>query len=306
MTIFRKYSVSLHHNPKIRMTTPPQSDIARQRLFQSSGIGIFRSLNDISFISFPYRLDVMLLCVCISGEISAIIDLTPRHMRSSSIMVLRPGHNLSECKESQDFDGFFIVVHEDRLNELLPSLQYLIPNAIHFKDNPIIEITREELQNQVLIHALFRRKLKEAHKEYNSQTIKSLCEVLFYDTLGIYTSRAARHTRRLSRREDLLARFISLVDTHYRSQRSVMFYARELCVTPKHLSAVLKDVSGKTAGEWIDYRVILEAKIMLRKSGLTIQEISLELNFSNQSFFGKYFKHFTGMSPREYRMRDME
>ncbi len=112
--------------------------------------------------------------------------------------------------------------------------------------------------------------------------------------------------QRHSRREELLTRFISLVDIHYKAERSVAFYARELCVSPKHLSAVLKEISGKTAGEWIDYRVILEAKIMLRKSGMTIQEISLELNFSNQSFFGKYFKHYTGMSPREYRMSAIE
>ena len=84
------------------------------------------------------------------------------------------------------------------------------------------------------------------------------------------------------------------------------FYAEKLFVTPKHLSAVLKEISGKTAGEWIDHRVILEAKLLLRTTGMNIQEISVALNFSNQSFFGKYFKHLTGLSPREYRNRISE
>ncbi|MDE6390585.1 MAG: helix-turn-helix domain-containing protein, partial [Duncaniella sp.] len=79
------------------------------------------------------------------------------------------------------------------------------------------------------------------------------------------------------------------------------YYAARLFVTPKHLSAVLKEMSGQTAGEWIDKRVILEAKLMLRSTGMNIQEISTALNFSNQSFFGKYFKHLTGISPRDYR-----
>ena len=287
------------------MTSPSSPTDPRQHL-ATSGIAIFKSLRDIPFISFPYKMDVMMLAVCMSGEISAIIDLTPRRMKASSIMVLRPGHNLSECKESADFDGFFIVVHEDKLNELLPSLQYIISSAIHFSENPVIEITREELESQILIHALFRRKLCDTHRLYNRQAIASLCEVLFFDTLGIYTARVSMKGQRHSRREELLTRFITLVDIHYKAERSVAFYARELCVSPKHLSAVLKEISGKTAGEWIDYRVILEAKIMLRKSGMTIQEISLELNFSNQSFFGKYFKHYTGMSPREYRMSAIE
>ncbi len=81
------------------------------------------------------------------------------------------------------------------------------------------------------------------------------------------------------------------------------FYAGKLFVTPKHLSAVLKEVSDKTAGEWIDQRVILEAKVLLRSTGLNIQEISAMLNFANQSFFGKYFRHLTGMSPRDYRSK---
>ena len=69
----------------------------------------------------------------------------------------------------------------------------------------------------------------------------------------------------------------------------------------KHLSTVVKEISGKTAGEWIDSLVVLEAKALLKSSELSIQEIADELHFANQSFFGKYFKHHTGMSPKEYR-----
>ncbi|MDE5692340.1 MAG: helix-turn-helix domain-containing protein, partial [Duncaniella sp.] len=72
------------------------------------------------------------------------------------------------------------------------------------------------------------------------------------------------------------------------------------------LSAVLKEISDKTAGEWIDQRVIFEAKLLLRSTGLNNQEISTKLNFANQSFFGKYFKHLTGMSPRDYRTKNTD
>ncbi len=61
---------------------------------------------------------------------------------------------------------------------------------------------------------------------------------------------------------------------------------------------VVKEVSGKTVGEWIDELVILEAKALLNSSSMNIQEIADRLNFANQSFFGKYFKHYTGMSPK--------
>ena len=79
------------------------------------------------------------------------------------------------------------------------------------------------------------------------------------------------------------------------------FCAEQLGWTPKHLSGVVKEVSGKTVGEWIDEFVILEAKALLNSSSMNIQEIADRLSFANQSFFGKYFKHYTGMSPKEYR-----
>ena len=88
-----------------------------------------------------------------------------------------------------------------------------------------------------------------------------------------------------------------------KQERSVNYYAKELFLTPKHLSSVVKEVSGKTAGEWIDNFVLFEAKSLLRSSQKNIQEIADELNFANQSFFGKYFKHYTGMSPKEYRRK---
>ena len=74
-----------------------------------------------------------------------------------------------------------------------------------------------------------------------------------------------------------------------------------MCITPKYLSSIVKDVSGKNAGEWITEYVILEAKVLLKSSKMDVQGIAYKLNFPNQSFFGKYFKQKTGMTPGQYR-----
>ena len=99
----------------------------------------------------------------------------------------------------------------------------------------------------------------------------------------------------------MFERFIRAVSESYKEERSVSYYADKMFLTAKHLSTVVKEISGKTAGEWIDSFVILESKALLKSSELSIQEIADELHFANQSFFGKYFKHHTGMSPKEYR-----
>lgn len=96
-------------------------------------------------------------------------------------------------------------------------------------------------------------------------------------------------------------RFINLVQRYYKEQRFLDFYAVRMGITPKHLSRTMKTVTGFTAVEWIERYVILEAKVLLKSTNLSIQQISDRLNFPSQSFFGKYFKKAVGMSPKEFR-----
>lgn len=265
-------------------------------------IYVFRTLSEIPSITLPAKLDSMIMAVCGNGEITAEIDLSHRRMGRNRVMVLRPGHIVDRLETSSDFKGFFVTVSAERLHQMLPSLQYVIPYSLLYNGNPMIEITPEEYDALSLIHDMFKRQMRDIDRPFGTMALESLCELLFYNTLGIYALRT-RDIGHKSRREELLAQFIDVLEKHFKDERSVNFYADRLFVTPKHLSAVLKEVSGQTAGEWIDRRVILEAKLLLRTTGMNIQEISSALNFSNQSFFGKYFKHLTGISPRDYRTR---
>lgn len=95
---------------------------------------------------------------------------------------------------------------------------------------------------------------------------------------------------------------MSELTKHYMQERSVGFYAGQLHLTPKYLTTIIRKTSGRTAAEWIDDYVVLEAKNLLKYSTMSIQEIAYCLNFPNQSFFGKYFRNHTGMPPSAYRM----
>lgn len=265
-------------------------------------IYVFDSIGDVLKSADSMRLERLILVVCGRGEITATVDVTPRRMTAHSVMVLRPGHFVEGCRTSDDFKGFFITVTEERISRLFPSMQYMVPYTLLFYGDPIIEITPAEYDSLSLMYDLFRTQLGNLSRPFGTMAIDTLCELLFYNTLGIYALRA-HGVEHKSRREELLQQFVELLEKNFKSERSVNFYADHLFVTPKHLSAVLKEVSGQTAGEWICSRVILEAKLMLRNTGMNVQEIAAALNFSNQSFFGKYFKHITGISPREYRTR---
>lgn len=105
---------------------------------------------------------------------------------------------------------------------------------------------------------------------------------------------------RKTRQNEIFEKFILLVKQHCARHRSVEFYAEQLCITPQYLSRISREVSGKNASDWINEFVILEIKTLLKYTNLTINEVSLELNFPDQSSLGKYFRKHVGMSPRQF------
>ena len=98
-------------------------------------------------------------------------------------------------------------------------------------------------------------------------------------------------------------KFMRLLQENYMKHHTIKYYADRMNLSPKYLSLIIKKVSGRLATEWIDDCVILEAKNLIKYSSMSIQEISYALNFTNQSFFGKYFKRHTGISPKAYRLQ---
>lgn len=94
---------------------------------------------------------------------------------------------------------------------------------------------------------------------------------------------------------------MELLAQHHSTERNLSYYAEKIGITTNYLSKLVKEYSGKTAVEWINEYVILEAKTMIKHTQYTIQEIAYKLNFPSPSFFGKYFKRLTGISPKRYK-----
>ena len=105
----------------------------------------------------------------------------------------------------------------------------------------------------------------------------------------------------VSHSEKIFYDFLDLLHIHYRKQRRVSFYADELSLTPRHLTTVIRLVSGRSAARWIEEYIVLEAQILLRNSPMAIKEIAYELGFNEQSLFSKYFSRVSGSSPESYR-----
>ena len=112
---------------------------------------------------------------------------------------------------------------------------------------------------------------------------------------------ARKEVSKLDRSKVIFDRFIGVVSEYHTQERGVAFYADKLCLTPKYLSKLVKAASGRSAPDWIDAYVMLEAKNMLKYSDIPIKEIVSRLNFPNPSTFHKFFKAKAGLTPLQYR-----
>jgi AraC-like DNA-binding protein len=173
------------------------------------------------------------------------------------------------------------------------------------KEHPVFHLTNDEVQELKEYFLLTLDAVKRKDDYFRIDITKRLIAAYMYK-LGsiIYRHRPELQeeaNKPIRREETLFKQFINLVSDHHRKERRVDFYAEQLFLSPKHFSTVIKKVSGKTAGQWIDEYVILEAKTLLKYSAMSIQEVAYYLNFPNPSFFGKYFKQHTGMSPSDYK-----
>ena len=133
-------------------------------------------------------------------------------------------------------------------------------------------------------------------------SVRALQTALLSELRLIYNKENAERKRHpVSRQEDIFHRFTILVNEHAAREHAIAFYADRLCLTPNHLGAVIREVSGQTVMQWIHRHIIQQAKLQLKYSDLPVWQIAESLNFPNPSFFSKFFKRETGMTPAEYR-----
>jgi AraC-like DNA-binding protein len=170
--------------------------------------------------------------------------------------------------------------------------------------NPCIELSQDEVDSVAdTFHNLSGDINLFKRATYYDEIVLTSIILAAYKIFSILSEHQKRPENQMPNnlQEDYFNRFMELLDKNFRSERSIGFYASKICLTPKYLSSIVKKMSGKAAGEWIDDFVIMEVKSLLKFSKMSIQEIADYMNFPNQSFFAQYFKKHTGVNPSFYR-----
>ena len=264
------------------------------------------SPSEMEIFRFPSRLNALIIGVGTEGETSLTSNLQEFRLKKDSLFIFSPKHIL-QVQSNNRFKAHLIVIAPDFLKRINIDTKRMMPLFLQFGSLPCMELTHAESQSLRSFISMVEQELKGSETDFSSEIIGGLIAATIYKVGDILTHYLTEHPEVDSpihnRAEEYFRQFTELLGEHYKHERSVGFYARQLCITPKYLTTLIKRISGKSVSEWIDNYVILEAKTLLKYSNMSVQEIAYYLNFPNQSFFGSYFKRNAGMSPSQYKAK---
>ena len=264
------------------------------------------SASEMEIFRFPSRLNALIIGVGTEGETSLTSNLQEFRLKKDSLFIFSPKHIL-QVQSNNRFKAHLIVIAPDFLKRINIDTKRMMPLFLQFGSLPCMELTHAESQSLRSFISMVEQELKGSETDFSSEIIGGLIAATIYKVGDILTHYLTEHPEVDSpihnRAEEYFRQFTELLGEHYKHERSVGFYARQLCITPKYLTTLIKRISGKSVSEWIDNYVILEAKTLLKYSNMSVQEIAYYLNFPNPSFFGSYFKRNAGMSPSQYKAK---
>jgi AraC family transcriptional regulator, transcriptional activator of pobA len=262
---------------------------------------IYSGLESFSFfMEYPIRSGRIYIGLCLNGWIELEVNLVKHVTKKNEAIMIFPNNFVFHHETSPDFNFVLFSISSTFFQELSNDLRKY-PLYFLFKQRfPFIILNQTEMDQIMEYYHLMWKTTEDTHNDYKRDIIKHLLTSMTINIHKYATQQCIEKPTPKSRRDEMIEVFFSLIFEHYKKAKDVSFYADKLCVSPKYLSTIVRKRVGKTPKECIDHYVILESRILL-ESNSTIQEVSQQLNFPNQSFFGKYFKKHTGMSPYNYR-----
>lgn len=254
------------------------------------------------------RINFFLLVACEDGEMQLNINGEDYLMKKNDALIVLPTMLINEMKHSEDLKIRLLGFSTNFLHRILKKDRNSEKIFYSLYKNPIRN-AREQERSPLTQHyfSLIMERIKDTSHYYRHETLQYLFSALFCEMINelkkhLGDEEETRPDKSLRRAHQVFRQFLNEVSKDGGMHRSVNYFADRLCYSPKYVSSVVKQVSGRTALDWINEYAIDQIKVQLKHSDKSIKEIADHFNFTNQSFFGKYVKKHLGTSPAKYRL----
>lgn len=262
---------------------------------------------ELNSLMSPVRTDDAAMLYIEKGEVTLVHDLKKYILSEGMLLLKIPKVTVQLLTFSEDCHfKVFGFAPQFAIAGGMPTTHLETITSISSNNPVVILDTLTAATVAVLFWLLQKKGSSDERGQAHDETIQHVFSLLMLEIVSSIKRKTADNPYHYSRKVYLAFQFLKLLREHIKEQRSVNFYANLLYVTPKHLSMCVKEITGKPCGELIGERLVAEAKALLHNQELTIGHVADELNFSDQSFFGKYFKKCTGMSPKHCRMTGVQ
>lgn len=226
----------------------------------------------------------------LKGKVKLNVNLLEYNLESGDMLFSKVGDLVEVREVSDDAEVCGIVFKNTSVNKL---------NFSQLDSSPFHPEGKAKEQNKIFFDLLWQVALA---KPFHSATFVNMFRTFVADTYYIALENITeKRNERKTNSNEIFDKFLKLVNLYAKNERNIQFYADKLFLSPHYFSSIIKKESGQTVMYWINKQVILEAKVLLKHSNKLVFEISDELNFPNASFFNKFFKNQTGMTPKKFK-----
>lgn len=237
--------------------------------------------------------------LCKRGSISLMMDEHTYNVRAGDLYIY-PAFTHTQIKSfSDDLQG---VAGKADFDFVLSSLDSIADTQSHIyiRFHPLVSLTAEQYCRVGEIIECMRNR-KDLRTRLSKQVLSALVQAFCYEVIDAYIANTPVQTIKQTRKDKVFQNFLVALYNNFRIRRDVRYYAEQQNLTPRYFTTLIHEVSGKTPSHWISMSVIIEAKRLLSNPNISIKEVAHRLNFSEQTFFGRYFRLYAGCSPSEYR-----
>ena len=245
----------------------------------------------------PFTINDHRFGIILSGEAHINFNLQDRHVTAGTLVYIGPGTIINPIRLSDDLRIYGMALFADFP---MPFAQGQMPPAFNGQVRDF-QLSVSEGDISTARHILDTIWHVVHSESYDRPVVTALVAALMHHYDHLFRQQTDIQAATRSREQTIFDRFIQLVNQHCRQQHQIGYYADRLCLTERYLGTVIRQTSGTTAKDWIDRALITQAKVLLRHSDKSVMQISENLDFPNPSFFSKYFKRLTGMTPGEYK-----
>ena len=248
------------------------------------------------------RVKMDVLIGCYKGSCSITVNARRFELQRGDLLWCKHNDVVGDAEMSPDCEGSVFCMSSKLLMRNVQVSGEMLRKVFHFLEHPLLHISEEEMELLHLYGNVLEMRIRMQGRPYAKEVVTALTRLVLLELhASLVNAQEVESEEPIRQRDYLFQRFIQLLSGQEVKPRAVDWYGEQLCVTAKYLSTVCKEVSGRTAFEWINEYVMADIRYQLKYSQRSIKEIADYLEFPNSSFFGKYVRQHVGCSPKAYR-----